>query len=492
MSGAVGTGGAARIGGNILALLGARVVSVVFSFVQASVIVSSLGPVGMGHFSYAWGLTSLLTIFATLGVRRVLIRDIARRPEETWTLVWTATAMVVVLSAMVLLLVFLAEYGLDGNAPRRAAVMVAVLWIVVLWAWQQPFEAILMARERMILAGVLQVIVAVLKVASVYWFLSVGSTGADAHGALLLANVLGLGLFVLAAIRIEGWAPPRFDLAALWRLIAECRPMLAAAILAVVYFKSDIVLLSWLRGDEATGIYGAVQRISEPLSMMAGVLGTALFPALCRYSAGASDNFALLRRTSARLVLIVSMPMAFGLAAVADPVIGLLARDRAAEFALSVTVLQIACGVIPFFYFNGIAMEFLYANDENWFVVRTYACAAAVSVVGNLIAVSLWGVLAVPCVAIVVNAMISVMYYVKLRNALREARLLTLTLKTTIACGLMGGLAWWIAGHSLIAALASGALVYPLLQLAMGALSPLERQLMRRVTQTVTRRLGMP
>ncbi len=490
MSGAVNTGGGAtRVGGNILVLLAARLFSIMFSFVQASLIVSSLGRTGMGHFSFAWGLASLLTVFATLGVRRVLIRDITRETRDAWTLVWTAVAMVFVLSLVVTGLLCLAEWGFDGNAPRRSAVMMATLWIVVLWAWQQPFESLLMAREKMALTAVLQVSVAGLKLASVWWFVASGSTGADAHGALLLANVPGLALFIGAAIRIEGWSPPHVEWTALRRILRECRPLLAAMILSLLYFKSDIVLLGWLRGDDAAGIYGAVQRISEPVMMMAAVLGTALFPTLCRHSVASADNLSLLRRTSARLVLLVSMPMAFGLAAVAGSVIGLLAQDRAGEFAASVGVLQLTCAVIPFFYFNGVAIEFLYAADENWFVVRAYALAAAISVAGNIIAIPLVGVIAVPCVAITVNALISLLYWIKLHGALRDAHLGGLLLRSTAACCVMGGLSWWLAAHSLIAAIAVGTVVYPVLQIAFGTLSPLERQLALRLAEGVIRHM---
>jgi len=419
----------------------------------------------------------------------VLIRDITREGSRPWTLVWTALAMVFGLSIAVSAVVFLAEWGFDDNLPRRAAVMMAVLWIVVLWAWQQPFESLLMARERMVLTAALQVAVSVLKLASVYVFLQAEATGAKAHFALVLANLIGLALFVAACFRVEGFAVPRVEAAVLRRLLRECRPLITAMVLSLIYFKSDIVLLGWLRGDDAAGVYGAVQRIAEPVMMMAVVLGAALYPTLCRYSVASADNLGLLRRTSARLVLLVSMPMAFGLAAVAGPVIGPLAQDRAEEFAASVTVLQVTCAVVPFFYFNAVAIEFLYAMDENWFVVKAYALASFVSVAGNLVAVPLAGVHAVPCVAVVVNGLISVLYYVKLRGVLREARLGRLLLRTAVACGAMAALAWWVSAWSLVAAIAAGAAAYPLLQLALGTASPLERALAGRVLSGVTGRL---
>ena len=472
-----------RVGVNVIALIGSRFFCLALSLVQTSIILRTLGVEGSGQFIYALNFPALFTMFATLGIQRLLVRDIARDPGIAWTYVWTAALVTAVLSALVLAVVTGSIFVIESDATVRWAVVMSSLSVVVLWALQGPFEALLVARERMVWIAVIYPIAGIARLAAVYLAMRLVPSSPSAHAGIAAGGLLGLLLCVAAAIGVAGWERPRFRLSLAIAQIRECMPFTIAMLFSAIYFKSDVSILTWLRGKDAAGIYGPAQRIMEPLLMVAVIWGTAIFPALCRLSVHAREHYDRLAATSARLVLMIAFPMAFGVAALAQPVIVLLTGAHAAEFGEAVFVLRVLCAIVPFFYFNSIGQEFLYATHRTGLVPRAYGVAAVLSVVLNLLLIPRYGVPAVAYTALLVNAVISVIFVAATPNEYRAMALPTLVLKTLVACSLMAAAAYLLIPISLAVSIAGGGLVYVVMQALLKTLAPEERLLLARLAQ---------
>jgi len=466
-----------RIGMNLIFLILSRVLCLGLSLVQMGIIFRALGVDGSGQFGFALGYSSLFTVFATLGIQRLLVRDIARDPSIAWTYVWTAVGVMAFLSAVVVAAIGISVLFIEANPVVRGAVLMASVSVIIMWALQSPFEALLMARERMILLAGVNLVSGIARLAGTYYVLRIAPTSVMAHGGIALGNAAGLALCIGAAAVAGGWQRPHFRLSLALTQVRESSAFTVAMFLSLLYFKSDMSILKWLAGESAAGIYTVVQRPMEPLLMIAGIWGTAVFPALCRFSVNAPENYVRLMKTSARLALLVAFPMAFGIAALAGPIVQLLTGARAGDFAESVPLLQILCGVVPFFYLNGVAQEFLYSSCRNWYVVAAYGVAAAVSVAGNMLLIPAMGVYAVAAVAILTNLVVAVMFVYGMRTEYGAMGLPSLVTKTVIACSVMACAAYALSGISLIAAITVGGLLYVALQAALRTLTPEESRL---------------
>jgi len=455
------------------------------ALVQAGIIYRSLGVEGTGRFGFSLAYASLFSVFATLGVQRLLVRDIARDPSRAWACVWSAVALVAVLSVIVMGVIAASIVVIEPSSATRLAVVLAAASVVVLWALQRPFEALLIARERMGWIALVNIVAAVLKLGSVWIFVQTAPSAAMAHGAIAGANLVGFGLCVASAVYVAGWEWPRVDVGEALQQVRECFPFAVAMLCSLVYFKSDLALLKFLGGDEAAGLYTPVQRVMEPLLMVAGLWGTAVFPALCRVSVESEKNYDRLRKSSTRLALLVSIPMAFGIIVLADPVMQLMTGARMGEFGPSVRVLSIASLMLPFFYLNGMGQEFLYAAHRNWCVVRIYGVAAVSSVVLNLAVIPYFGVVGVAWVAVRVNGLVSLLLVYEMRSMYGAMGLGALIGKSCVACGVMAGAAYWLAPFSLVVAVVVGIGVYGVLQMLLRTLNEDERRLVRRLVATV-------
>lgn len=474
-------GQARRVGLNTLALFVARLGSAALAVYQVSLIYPSLGTEHAGQYRAAFSFCAMFTVFASMGVHRVLFRDIARAPENAWPLVWSASALTLGLSLITyggLIGVFMLA---DGDPDRGWAVAGAGLWVVVLWALQQPFEYFLMARERMVAVSALNLAVSLLKVIAIWLYLGEGATSFRAHMILSAGALLGLLIFVAAAVLLEGVQWPRISLKSLRGLFEASVPMSAIMLFSMIYFHADLVILTRIQGDVAGGIYGLVRQVTEPVLMLAGVIGNALFPALCRHATGDEAQFTALRQSSLRLLLLIALPVATGIAATALPIVQLLSRGEFEAFRPSVEVLRLACAVIPFFYFNGVALEVFLSNHQHWFVVRVYGAAAAACVLLNLFAAAHYGVWGAVAVAILVNAGITAAFALRLRRELGGLRLARFLPSIVIACTVMGAAAHALSSISFVAAVLCGLALFPAICLALTPFDARESRLLHGV-----------
>ena len=463
-----------RIGFNLIALVASRFLCLTLSVVQVGIIFRALGREGSGQWGYALNYPALFTVFATLGIQRLLVRDIARNPAIAWTRVWTAAGVVAVLSTVVTGAVMLSVLAIEESPVVRAAVFASSLSVIVLWALQRPFEGLLVAREQMAIIAVVNIVAGAVRLGSVYLAMRQGPTSASAHAAIAVGNSVGFVLMAGAAIVAAGWKRPTFQLSLALSQIRECLPFTVAALFSMIYFKSDISLLKWLTGEAATGVYTLPQRVMEPLLMIAGIWGTAVFPALCRFSVTAPGNYDRLMRTSARLALMVAFPMGVGIAVLSGSVVGLLSGERAGEFAESVLVLRILCVVVPMFYLNGVGQEFLYASHRNWVVARTYGLAALVSVGVNLLLIPRVGPAGAACTAIAANLCVSMLFVREMRSDYGAMGLIPLVTKTLVACAIMAAVTFALEEVSLALSVVVGGGVYVALQAGLRTLTPEE------------------
>lgn len=471
----------ARVGMNAALLVLSRVAGLAMAMVQSGLIFRALSLEGQGQFGAALGFASFFTVFATLGIQRLLVREIARDATHAWDQVWTSLVVTGSLSSLCLGAIWIAQSG----SGLQSAAFWAGFSVVFIWALQQPFESMLVARERMGLIAAMNIAVGAVKVVLVYALL--GRTGQDglptasasqAHAILALANGLGLLLCAAAAVRVCGWQHPHLRPRAALAQARECIPFTAAMLCSWVYFKSDIVLLEWLRGERDAGIYAPPQRLMEPLLMVASLWGTAVFPALCRLTHTDTTQLQQLKATSVRLAVLLACPMALGLAVLARPVMLLLTGDDPAlgDYAL---ILKVLCCVVPFFYFNSIGQELLYAARRNWFVVCCLAAAAVVSVGGNILLIPRFGAVGLAGVAVAANLTVSLALGLGLRRELTDARLASLAWRTLLASTVMGMAAWCVASWSLAFAIVAGVLVYGAMHGLLGTLSAIERDMVR-------------
>ncbi|MGB5756295.1 MAG: oligosaccharide flippase family protein, partial [Acidimicrobiales bacterium] len=184
-------------------------------------------------------------------------------------------------------------------------------------------------------------------------------------------STLALQVVLLQRVRREYGDTGRlsFDRGDLLDLGQQSMPYFWIALSIVVYQQVDTIIISLVvDGDEVLGWYSVYERLAGTLMFVPTVFVVAIFPALARLygdpeldmsSGGLSGRMI---RKAVSTMLLVSVPLGFGAAVVAGPLVELLYGD---DFADAAPVVSVGGVVLSLTYLTTVLGTFLIAMDKQ-------------------------------------------------------------------------------------------------------------------------------
>ncbi len=164
------------------------------------------------------------------------------------------------------------------------------------------------------------------------------------HGSLnafFWANALASAAMTVATVvllRRVDTLRPSFD-RAIWKtLLRETLPFAISSVIALVYFRVAVVLMSYIASAEETGYYAAAFRIVEVIAIGPWLLISSAFPILARAARDDRDRFSYAIQRVFEISVILGPWMALSIGVLAPFAIAVV---TGAGFAPSVGVLRI-------------------------------------------------------------------------------------------------------------------------------------------------------
>jgi O-antigen/teichoic acid export membrane protein len=330
------------------------------------------GPERFGVYAFAGSFAAIVIALSDFGLQLHLARAIAQRGgRRSLRAVVRAKLLLSALTSVVLV----AASALEAR-PGVGAVLLAAGAVVLAQSWCDLWNHYFRGRQTL---------------RDEAWLNALYMIGGAAAAGLALAlgaGALGVYLVLLAAALVGnalGWrrvralaesdpadAPEAATQASASASAARAptardalraaAPIGLATILGTIYFRSDMVLLGWLRGDAATGAYGAAYRLFEGGFVLPALVLAALFPALAeRVVAPREEIGRLVRRATGWMALLGLAAAAFLAFAVAP----FLERIYGADYAESATLLQMLAPALCFIFPNYVLLHFLVAAGRQ-------------------------------------------------------------------------------------------------------------------------------
>ena len=272
-----------------------------------------LGPDRFGLFSYAGAFVSLFSIFATLGLDGIIVRELVRNPANKDGILGAAFALKLAGSGVTLVA---AVAGILLLRPSDSLVhwLVAIIAAGTIFQSMDTvdfwFQARVESRYSVYARSAAFLVVSALKV---FLILNNAPLIAFAWAGTFEAFLGALGLAI--AFRVHGqhlfawqWNGQRVR-----QTLRECWPLALSGVAVMIYMKIDQVMLGQMLGDKAVGVYSAAVRISEvgyfiPIAIVASVTpalieAKKISPAVYRY------RLANLFRLMSAIGLGIAIPM---------------------------------------------------------------------------------------------------------------------------------------------------------------------------------------
>lgn len=362
----------------------ALIVQKIISFAYFMVIARALGPEDLGKYYFAISFTTIFAIFIDIGLTNVITREVAKTPEKAQKFLGSVLAVKIPLAiisflAMALFINFLGYPELTKQLVYISSIS------MILDSFTLTFYAISRGFHNLSFESIGSIIFQLVILISGLFVLRENLGLIWLIGTLALASVFNFLYSVI--ILFKKWKVKiifEYDKIFIKSLIAITIPFSIYAIFQRLYTYLDTVFLSVLAGDKYVGIYQVPFKIIFALQFLPMAFTASLYPALSSYWQNNKDQLAITFERAMNYLIIISLPIAFGIIILADKIV-LLFKSGYSEAILP---LQITMVSLIFIFLNFAVGSLLNACDKQKINTINMAVVLTASIILNVVLIT--------------------------------------------------------------------------------------------------------
>lgn len=411
-----------------------QVITSICAFLWTIIIARYLGVSDYGIVSFAISFTSLVGIVMDLGMSTYITREIAKNRNSVNKYFNNIFIFKLILA---IILFFISGLILYLLGYPQWTILITLLFTI---------ELIFMSMT-VFLNGVFQAFEEV----------KYQAIGSILNSSLLLIGILitlGFDLGVVAIALsytlsyfiyfsyillkyIQTFSFPKFeiDVKFIKRVLIESIPFGLTNFFYTIYFSIDIVMLSYISGDYATGLYKSAYNIITVFTTFFVVYQAVIFPVMSKFFKESQNLIKISYELSIKYLLLIIIPISAIIFFYARPIVDLIYSN---QYSLASTPVQILIWTVLFLFINGAASVLLNAINQEKTVTKIYIIAALFNVCLNLILIPVYSYDGAAIATVISEILITILtlYFMSKTNYKPDLSLLKSVIKLVI-CGII-------------------------------------------------------
>ncbi len=370
---------ASTVSRNTLILYSVHVVNGLISIIFFGILARYLGISAFGVFSFVFASMTILQTVGAFGLDLLMIREIAGEREETMNIVSRIIFLKIIFSAAVLLM-FVPAVMLSGvEQASKTGLLIFSPYIVLsninltLWyvgdGWQ-----------KMEYRGSFTVSYYILRTAVSWLVLKYMDGLAGLFVSLLLVESFFLSVGLVSTRIFFGRIALSFRKGILKNYLKMASPFAASSILLIILLRLDILVLNYLRGESAVGLYSPAQKFLGISLLFSTAFTSAFYPSMARSAKKSSDGGLSGFRRSLKVMSVAGIIFALLVTIVAGPAIGMVFGN---EYAVSARILRILIWMCPLFFPASIFWVLFAVKGLQHWTSWIYSCGIVMSLTLN-------------------------------------------------------------------------------------------------------------
>lgn len=283
---------------NAIWLIGDKIIRLGIGLIVTAYITRFLGPSNYGTWNYVIAVTSMLSVFSTLGMESIIVKDLIEKKYDENEILGSAFLMRGLGGILVIILSVVWIILLDG-ADKILILYVLISSLSYLFF---PFEVIdfyfqslvkskITVKSRFIallISTLLKIWALSMKLSLVYF---VGITTIE-----IFFSSLFMILFYTSYTKktVFAW---RFNKTFMINKIRQLLPLILSGMVIMIYMRIDQVMIKHYLDESAVGVYSAAVRVSEIWYFIPMSIVSSYFPVLL----GVKDDVLKLREKQNKL-----------------------------------------------------------------------------------------------------------------------------------------------------------------------------------------------
>jgi O-antigen/teichoic acid export membrane protein len=397
-------------------LLTGRVIGDAGMFVYYLLLARRFGAAGIGDYSFAFAVGSMLMLAVSFGLRDLLTRRVARDPDEVPRIAPTVVITQATITLLLLGLLILVARWIGYSSTMVGYLSLAFLSLALL-VIGITFTSFLEAVGAMNLSAVAALIQ---KTVIMVPGIALIASGASLL-AVLCAHVAAGVVFVFVGWR---WTRRRFghfrityhpELAR--TLFMAALPFLATSALWEIYSRVDIVMLHFFSGETATGMYAAAYKVIAAPLFVPELIGIALFPTLARGLVTHRSETQQIYRNTVRALTVLGLAGGILIATAGD---GLQVTLFGSEFAESGRLIRLMAPLFVVQFLMVPLWRLLLAMDQERTLVKLRLGSVALNVGLNLVLIPKYGALGAIFTSLISEGLLAVAQFALCLRVIRS------------------------------------------------------------------------
>lgn len=388
-------------------LLSERLINLGVAFFVGVYVARYLGPDGYGVLSFAQSIVGFATVFASLGIKNVLTRNLVQEADDYPRILGTAFGLRIAASVLSIVIVYFASAYLTDDRTTRLIII-----ILSFNNFFQSFEVIKSLFQSKVLAKKI-VPVAVIQTA----------VGAAIKIALVLVEadlvwfaVVYVVELVVAAVGLtylyyRGSRPSfinKFDVTYAKTLLKDSWPLIFSGFVVAIYMKIDQVMIKYMLDDAAVGLYAVAVKFTSIWYFIGGLICSSLFPAVIQAKKRDPMLYENRLQNLYELMVGIGLAIAIPITIVAYPLIDLL---YGADFIEASSVMIIHVWSLIFVFLGAASNNWLLTENLQKYKLSRTILGAVVNVGLNFLLIPIYGIQGAAIATLVSQIMASYVGY---------------------------------------------------------------------------------
>jgi O-antigen/teichoic acid export membrane protein len=439
-------------------------------------IARQIGPEEAGVFNLA--VTYLVIIFALSdwGLQELLIREVAPRRNQSAHYFINYLAMRLLLSAVTYaLLLLLLRFSLPHTDYATTVIRVLTLALFP-EAIFGLCRALFIAHEQFLIPTLAATFNSGFKLAAGLWLLLQGGDAATMAWAMPVGSTLSLLIFLPLVGRlvrtIPQISPASLALQFSLNQLRYAPGFIIIGIFLTLDFQLDTLLISFFLSESDLGWYGAAQTIMLAFWMMPLAIRNAIYPLMARYVHHEPEKLALLYHKANRYLLIAGLPVAAGIALLAEPIIILVFGE---SFSPARPALQWMIWAVVFAFLNVPNARLMLVHNRQSHAGWMTGISMLINLSLNLYLIPLYGIVGAAVARTVSTGALFAGLYLYVQTRLLRDSIVPLIWRPLLATAVMLSAVWLLKDTLFLWAGVAGIIVYLATALLLQAI-PLEDQ----------------
>lgn len=366
---------------NMSWLLVSQIITSICGFIWTILMARYLGVEQYGIFGFAVSLTGILCILFDFGIGIHSVRHIATDYDSAPKYLGNAIPLKGLFSIFGFVVILIVLIVMKCNELTITVTLIITIEQIIkkfVELMNATFQAFEEGKFQGISNTLLNILTFIFILIAIYTDL--GLYGISI--AYIIANILTL--IYCYYVLTKHLTKPNYELDKEFckMVTIAALPFAATVILSSIYYSIDMVMLTNIVGDYATGIYNATYKLIGVLTMFYGIYGAVIFPVMSKLFKNDEKLLLTLYEKSIKYLMLAIIPIAIATTYYSTDIVHLIYGH---QYDASSSVLSILIWTVCLLFISGAGNTLLNASYKEVTVTKIYAIAAVFNVILNFI-----------------------------------------------------------------------------------------------------------